>query len=189
MNNNVYLVFTKTNTKTSKVIHFFTKKPYNHCSISSDINLNHMYSFCRTFSRALPATFNQEVLTVNKGRFGPSYFTPCEIYELNLTDEQRQIYDNIIRHFIENRSKYSFNIIGFGTILLNIDVKREYKYVCSQFVAHVLHKMGFVLPKSTTLSTPDDLRNLPYLKMIYRGDVNTYFNDVNGNKNPNYNFQ
>ena len=42
----IYFVLTHTGTALSKIIKGFTKDEFSHVSISLDINLKEMYSFC-----------------------------------------------------------------------------------------------------------------------------------------------
>lgn len=54
MQDYIYVLVSRTGTNIAKIIRFFTRKPYNHASISADSNLHEMYSFCRN-SPSAPA--------------------------------------------------------------------------------------------------------------------------------------
>jgi len=169
----IYICLCQTGTRVAKAIKFFTKKPYNHASVTGDPTFSVMYSFCRSYKHSpLPATFNHEV--IGSGVLGMYDEIPCEIYEIRLTAEQKKRFEEMIRHFQENRSSYSYNLIGMWTVLLQIGLERKRKFVCSQFVAHVLHESGVELAKSESLYRPEDLRHLPSAKLVYRGDLNCY---------------
>ena len=57
MDSYIYLIVAQTGTKPAQFFRFMTKKPYNHVSLSGDVNLSEMYSFCRTYRPfPLPAT-------------------------------------------------------------------------------------------------------------------------------------
>ncbi|HRR77900.1 MAG TPA: hypothetical protein P5191_13995, partial [Ruminococcus sp.] len=66
MEDYIYIIIAQTGTRPARFFRFITKKPYNHVSLSGDVTLSEMYSFCRTYRRfPLPATFNKE--TVGQG--------------------------------------------------------------------------------------------------------------------------
>jgi hypothetical protein len=147
MQSSIYLLVTQTGTTISKIIKLFTRKPYNHASLSSDLFLSEMYSFCRTYKRfPIPATFNVEV--VGKGVLGMFNYIPCEIYEIPVTFEQKKKFELLIEHFKTNRKKYSYNYLGLGSILLKIKYKNKNKFLCSQFTAYILQQIGIELKKT-----------------------------------------
>ncbi|MBP3380543.1 MAG: hypothetical protein J6K77_06755 [Ruminococcus sp.] len=173
----IFIIITQTGTKPAKFFRFFTKKPYNHSSLSGTANLSDMYSFCRTYRPfALPATFNKE--TVGKGTLGKFGYIPCEIYRIEVTAEQKEEYFRIIKHFSDNRKAYSYNILGLIPMYLNIPWKRKNSFVCSQFVAYTLDQIGIPLDKPFTLYTPDDFRRFPGAQLYYAGELNTFYDEV-----------
>lgn len=177
MSNEIYMVLTQSGTKISQTIRLFTRKPYNHASLADDATLKNMYSFCRRYNRPLPAGFNREY--VGAGVFGRFEIIPCEIYRIELTEKQRRTYEATIRYFISHQTDLDYNILGLGAILVNKNLPRKYKYLCSQFVAYVLNEIGITLNKPVFLNTPDDLRYLSGAKLIYSGELNRYFGAVN----------
>ena len=169
----IYIILSRTETNVAKIIRLITKKPYNHCSVATDLSLDEMYSFCRTYNRfPLPATFNQE--SVGKGTFGEFPDIPCEIYRFNATPEQRRKFVNLIEHFKKNRLSYSYNIMGFWSIPFNLQIRRKNKFVCSQFVAYMLKECGVTLEKSFLLYSPEDFRHMDDAELIYEGELNRY---------------
>ena len=174
MNDAIYIILTQTGTSVAKIIKFFTGKPYNHSSISSDLSLSDMYSFSRNYAPfPLPAGFNQE--KVGEGTLGLFSCIPCEIYMLPVTGEQKEKFNRILNHFKKNRSRYSYNILGFWSIPFRIHMERKNKFVCSQFVAHIIKESGIYLNKPVCMYSPEDLRHLPYAKLIYQGELNTFY--------------
>jgi hypothetical protein len=158
-------------TTVAKFFKFFTKKPYNHVSVSDD--LKEFHSFCRTYIHSpIPATFNKEVTTV--GVWGHMKHIPCELYELEVTEEQKAVFDGIIDEFRKNRKKYAYNIIGIAALYWGINWKRENKFLCSQFCAHVLDKMGIKLNKPVFLHIPEDFRHIEDFKLVYEGNLKDY---------------
>lgn len=171
MQNNIYVIVAQTGTNIAKAIKLFTKKPYNHVSISGDINLSKMYSFCRTYKYIpLPATFNEEV--IGKGTLGLFSNIPCEIYEIPVTFKQKKEFEKIISQFSAFRHNYSYNILGLPAIYMQISWNRKSHFLCSQFVAHIFKEIGISLKKAPCLYTPDDFRYFPNAHLIYRGELN-----------------
>lgn len=173
MKDYIYLIVAQTGTAPARFFRFFTHKPYNHVSLSGDICLSEMYSFCRTYKPfPLPATFNREV--VGEGTLGQFEFIPCEIYRIAVTSEQKEMYNQVIEHFVRNRHIYSYNLLGLLAVYLNVEWKREHSFVCSQFVAYTMDKIGIQLEKHFSLYTPDDFRNFPNATLIYSGELNQF---------------
>ena len=176
----VYVVVTRTGTNVARAIRMFSRMPYSHVSLSADASLHELYSFCRNYKPIpLPATFNTEM--IGEGTLGKFDNIPCEIYEIRLTQKQYEHFQLIINYFCDHRKQYSYSIIGLILVKLQIKRNLERKFVCSQFVAHVLHECGVTLDKPACLYTPDDLRYLPDAKLVYRGELNSYYRDFNEN--------
>lgn len=174
MEDYIYLIIAQTGTRPAKFFKFFTKKPYNHVSLSGDAGLSEMYSFCRTYRPfPLPATFNKEI--VGEGTLGQYGNIPCEIYRISVTPEQKAAYNRVINHFVENRKIYSYNLLGLLAVYLNIEWKREKSFVCSQFVAYTMDKIGIPLEKPFCLYKPDDFRSFPGADLVYAGELNTFY--------------
>ncbi len=173
----IYVIVAQTGTGPARFFRFITQKPFNHVSLSADVTLSEMYSFCRTYRPVpLPATFNKEI--VGKGTLGKFGYIPCEIYRISVTKEQKAEYNRIIRHFVDNRNIYSYNILGLLAVYMNIEWKRKKNFVCSQFVAYTLDKIGVPLEKSFCLYTPDDFRKFPGATLYYAGELNSFYDDV-----------
>ncbi len=164
----------QTGTRPARFFRFMTKKPFNHVSLSADESLSEMYSFCRTYRRfPLPATFNKE--TVGQGTLGCYGTIPCEIYKIQVTHEQKAEYERIIRHFSDNRNVYSYNILGLLAVYLDIEWKRKKNFLCSQFVAYTMDKIGIQLEKPFCLYKPDDFRSFPGATLVYSGELNSFY--------------
>ncbi len=177
MEDSIYLIIAQTGTRPARFFRFFTKKPYNHVSLSGDASLSEMYSFCRSYTPfPLPATFNKE--TVGEGTLGKYDFIPCEIYRIPVTREQKLEYERIIRHFSDNRNIYSYNVLGLIAVYFNIEWNRKYSFVCSQFVAYTMDKIGIKLEKPFCLYTPDDFRSFPGATLVYSGELNSFYFDM-----------
>lgn len=173
MEDNIYIIVAQTGTNVAKAVKFFTKKPYNHVSVSGDIELSKMYSFCRTYRYVpLPATFNEEI--IGEGTLGLFSNIPCEIYQIHVSHEQKKHFENLIKNFYTFRNSYSYNILGLFAIYLNISWNRKSHFLCSQFVAHVFSEIGINLEKNPCLYTPEDFRHLSDAQLIYKGELNDW---------------
>lgn len=176
MNKNyIYLVLTKTGTKFSRIIGLVTGKTYTHVSIASDEMLTQMYSFCRDKKEMpLPANFNREDILTEV--FGACKTIPSEVYRLPVTDEQMTRYREVIRHFIDNRESYSYDIGALIPMALHIPHKMRNKFVCSVWVGFVLGKSGIDhdIKKHPSLVEPEDFRSIKGAELIYRGDLKKY---------------
>ena len=174
MGDYIYIIVAQTGTRPARLFKHVTKKPYNHVSLSGDLELSEMYSFCRTYRPfPLPATFNKEI--VGQGTLGQFRHIPCEIYRMSVTHEQKEAYNMIIKHFAKNRKVYSYNILGLFAVFMNIEWKREHSFLCSQFVAYTMDKIGIPLEKAFCMYTPDDFRHIPNADLIYKGELNTFY--------------
>lgn len=172
----IYIVVTCTGTGVARAIRVVTKMPYSHASLAATPQLHELYSFARSFKRIpLPATFNTEY--VGAGTLGKFASIPCEIYQLPVTAEQYAKFLQLIDHFQACRRQYSYSLMGLLRVKMQIERDLERKFVCSQFVAYVLHECGIHLEKAPCLYSPDDLRFLPQATLIYRGELNNYYRE------------
>ena len=181
-NTYIYLVLTRTGTLFSKVIGFATGKRYTHVSISSDILLTDMYSFCRDKKEMpLPANFNRE--DINTEVFGACKTIPSEVYRIPVTYEQLERYRDVIRHFILNRSSYTYDIGALVPMALHIPYRFRNKFVCSVWVGFVLGKSGIKhdIKKHPSLIEPEDFRSITGAELIYRGDLKRYRSFISEN--------
>lgn len=171
----IYILVCQTGTFIAKALKLFTRKPYNHVSVACEETLSEMYSFCRNKpERPLPATFNKEV--IGEGTLGKYNFIPCELYRIPVTEEQKQRFSDNIEYFKKNRKYFSYNCIGLGFIFFHIAFSRKKKFVCSQFVGHILEQSGInsKIKKPVCLQTPEDFRHIPEAELIYKGNLNNY---------------
>lgn len=174
MQEHIFVLLMQTGTSVAKTLQFFTRKPYNHASVALDLTLEEMYSFCRNYIHfPLPAGFNQEI--VGQGTLGRFLVIPCEIYAIPVTKRKKQEFRQNLEYFKVHRSMFSYNVLGLGTTFLRIKWSRKNKMHCSQFVATLLAQSGVQLNKPLSLHTPDDLRYISDAHLIYRGELNRFY--------------
>ncbi|MBQ3566193.1 MAG: hypothetical protein IJA12_03335 [Oscillospiraceae bacterium] len=175
----IYISVCQTQTNVARFIKLFTRKPYNHVSVSTCPKLSEMYSFCRNKpGKPLPATFNAE--EIGKGTLGKFSNIPCEIYRLEVTEKQKKLLSEQLEYFKRNRDSYSYNCIGLALIFFHIAKDRKNKFVCSQFVGHIMEEaqINLDISKPVSLYTPEDFRHIKSAELIYKGDLNQFNNSI-----------
>ena len=174
INKSAYVMITQTGTKFSRVLQLFTHAPYNHASIALDENLESLYSFARQ-NLYIPifAGFVKE--DINKGVYKLHDNTLCKIYRISISEKQYLSLQKSIEEFEKNEDKYGYNFVGLLTMLFNIPYHREHHYVCSQFVAYLLHdSISINFKKHYSLIRPQDFTSLSELDLIYSGKLSNY---------------
>lgn len=168
----IYIVLTRTNTIISKIIHSFTNDKYTHAAISLDRELKYMYSFGRKWTYyPFIGGFKHENL--EEGGYKFSKILPGAIIELQVTENQYNKVYNLLNQFICNSKCYKYNYLGLINNLRNKEVCYEYRFLCSEFVYHVLKESGIAdFKKARNLVKPIDFLNLEG-EVIFEGDLRT----------------
>lgn len=180
MSKKVYLLLTRTGTKFSTMIYKATGYEYTHASIALDKNLYELYSFGRK-SMAIPfiAGFVRE--DVNQGVFKKYDETKCVVFELDVSEDTYDKVKILISEFEEEKNIYRYNFLGLPLIFFNIPYKRERHFMCSQFVAYVLHESGAAeLNKEFSTVKPKDFLEIVNKRLIYNGILNHYISYSRG---------
>lgn len=159
----------------AKMIRLLSGKRFSHISISDDDVLTSMYSFCRDRrTLPLPAHFNEE--RIEMGIFGMHGIIACEIYRIPITEAQHREYKRMISHFVLNRKRYGYNVVGLIAILFHIRYEITRSFVCSVWVGFMLHAIGIIpnKDKDVSLYEPEDFRRIPGASLIYEGNLKSY---------------
>lgn len=167
----IYILSSYTGTWFSKFLSFFSSDKFVHISISLDYKFTEVYSFGRKNPKwCLPAGFIKENLKLISTHYTDSL---TRVYELNITDVQYRNLKKILKDtFINNASKYRYNIKGLPMINFNLRYHRKYHYVCSQFCGKLLSDAGiYEFNKDYSLIKPYDLINIDDLQLIYEGKI------------------
>jgi len=175
----VYLLLTDTGTFFTKLIKLYTKKPYNHASISFDSELSEVYSFGRKKVRnPFIGGFVKE--DVKQGLFKQA---DCAVYSLTVTEVQLDNIKRYIKIMEEQKEYYRYNFLGLFGFIVNKPIKREKALFCSQFVASVLKECNIIdFEKPLSLITPNDLQEVSELKLVYEGKLKAYPNKGESNE-------
>lgn len=165
----IYILLVRTNTVFSKLIHMATKGKYTHVALSLDRELTQLYSFGRKLAFCpIFAGFKKEHL--HRGTYFYNQQAPCAVYELQISDEA---YFRIICRLLDmlgNQKDYHYNYLGVVFHLLDIPYRKEYHFLCSQFVADTLFRSEeILLPKEPLNMMPMDFCHIVNSKVVYQG--------------------
>ncbi len=167
----IYLLLTDTRSWFTRLIKFYTKKPYNHASIAFDQELEQVYSFGRKAPKnPFIGGFVKE--NMNEGLFKHANGV---IYSVSVTEEQWQKIQQYIRKINAEKDAYRYNFIGLFGFLLKRPINRKNAFFCSQFVATVLQESNVTqFSKPIPLVTPYDLQKADVFQLVYKGEIKEY---------------
>ncbi|MGN8646753.1 hypothetical protein ACTNEO_12660 [Gracilibacillus sp. HCP3S3_G5_1] len=170
----VYILLTDTGSLFTKLIKRYTKKPYNHASLSFDSELSEVYSFGRKkIGNPFNAGFVKE--DVKEGLFKQA---DSAIYSLTVTNVQMEKMSSYIKEIEAQKECYRYNFLGLFGFLLDKPIIRERAFFCSQFVATVLKKCNVIhFEKPVSLIAPNDLQEVSELQLVYEGKLKVYHNN------------
>lgn len=174
--NHLYVVLTMTGTLPATAIHFFTRKPYSHTSLSFDRKLHHMYAFGRYWNWfAFYAGFVHEV--PDRCVYKRFKKTTCRVMEIDVTPEQYMEAKRITRHFASHDKKMRYSNLGLVLAEFNLYPYIKNRFFCSQFVAYVLEKISYSFTDKRYLEVrPDDFYQSD-MRVIYEGTLRDYWNN------------
>ena len=169
-NDCIYIVLTRTNTVISKLIHTIKHDAYTHAAISLDENFEQMYSFGRR------STYNPFIGKFRKEDLDGGVYNLCPalpgvIIEIKVTGRQYKKAKALIEHFTSKGDVYKYNYMGILHSFLNKPVNSDNRFLCSEFVYHVLRESEVVelgIPRN--LVRPQDLLKIPGT-IVYEGDL------------------
>ena len=170
----IYILLTDTGSVPNRIIKWFTKAPYNHVSLVFDEFLEEIYSFARKRPKnPLIAGFVKE--DVYNGMYRYFENTRCLLLKKDVTHDEYEAIRENVRHFINNRDSFSYNLIGLLGVLFGYPIGKKNAYFCSQFVAEVLEKSGIKLWDSPSgLVTPHHFLLHHAFERIYEGRLYDY---------------
>lgn len=169
----IYILLSDTGTIFTKTIKLYTKEKYNHSSLALHKEFGEIYSFGRKNPvNPFRAGFIDENDTMIYSHFSN---TTCVVLRLDVDNYTYEKICNTVSEFKNTRNDYSYNLLGFIGILVDIPIKRNNAYFCSQFVSEVLEKSGVMLfDIPSELVTPTDFLNCSALKMVFQGRLLDY---------------
>ncbi|MCM3399793.1 hypothetical protein [Oceanobacillus profundus] len=173
---NLYILLTDTGTVFTRLIKSYTKKPYNHASISFDPQLVNAYSFGRKKPRnPLIGGFVQENM-----RSGLFKHASAAIYSCTVNEDQLQKINAYLQKIEAEKEQYRYNFLGLFGVILNKPINREKAFFCSQFVASVLKECDILdFSKPVSLITPHDIQEVGNFQLVYKGKLADFYADGN----------
>lgn len=167
----IYILLTDTGTAFTRLIKSYTKKPYNHASISFDADLREVYSFGRkTPKNPFIGGFVRE--DIQSVLFKQA---DCAIYSLTISEEDFQKMHRFIQLIEANKDYYRYNLIGLFGVMVKKPIKRKNAFFCSQFVASVLKESNTInFEKDVCLVQPNDILGVADFELVYEGRLRDY---------------
>ncbi|WP_096271159.1 hypothetical protein [Paucisalibacillus globulus] len=167
----IYILLTDTGTAFTRLIKSYTKKPYNHASISFDADLREVYSFGRkTPKNPFIGGFVRE--DIQSVLFKQA---DCAIYSLTISEEDFQKMHRFIQLIESNKDYYRYNLIGLFGVMVKKPIKRKNAFFCSQFVASVLKESNTInFEKDVCLVQPNDILGVADFELVYEGRLRDY---------------
>lgn len=166
----IYIVLTRTNTTMSRAIQLIKRDEYTHASITFDSELHHMYSFGRKYKyNPLLGVFKREEL--DSGLFGLQKELPCKVFQIAVTPTQYYKAKTLLEEFVNDREKYKYNYMGLLHSFQKKSVSYEDRYLCSEFVYHILKESSILdLKIPRNLVRPEHLKQVGW-PVYYEGNL------------------
>jgi hypothetical protein len=149
---NIYIVISNTGSPASEIISMFTKKQYNHASLSFDKELKTIVSY-NGGERIYPPGLNMEMIKY----FNKKQDSSIIVYSLPITAEKKKKIIDKINEI--NRQGNAYNLLG---LVFKFSLKPNIMF-CSQFVYRMLKDVGLnYFDKKDGQIKPTDLIELDY---------------------------
>lgn len=177
----IYLLLSDTGTMFTRLIKLYTKKDYNHASISFDQNFTEVYSFGRKRPR------NPFVGGFVKENIREALFknATCAIYSCYVSETQFQKMKSFLNEIESQKHLYRYNFLGLIAFVMKKQLNRDYAYFCSEFVATVLSKGEVVdFHKPLSFVSPNDLWQVEKFQLEYEGKLAHLHEEASGNTMP-----
>ncbi|MEF9959720.1 MAG: hypothetical protein RR448_00785 [Niameybacter sp.] len=175
----IYIMLTKTESVFCYLIKRYTHEPYAHVSLLFNDDFTCGYSFSRKKVRnPFIGGFKEEDYVKWVAAFPK---TECQMYELTISDTQYTKLLDVLSPFLNEPTKYKYNILGVIGRLFHIKIEPKHSYFCSQFVSYILSKADIIhFDKKPILTTAKDFRTHSDLNLIYEGFLNALLDDPQG---------
>lgn len=160
----IYILLTEFPDKGTKFIKAITGLNYPHASIGLEEDMNTFYSFVT--KGFIVESINRYVKT-DKLPF------PCQLYELNVSEETYHKIKKALDYFVEFKELLHYSKFSLALSILHLPYKRNhFGFFCSQFVAFLLEQSNAAtLRKSADRYLSDDLKALKGIRLKYQGNL------------------
>jgi len=159
----VYILFTNTKTRFSKLTKLFSGSTLNHVSVGFTEIIDKYHTFDAT-----AGGFHTEEYAELKGALYSQYV-------INIPKEAYDAIKNKIQSYKDNNKKTSYNWVGLVNALAGkviIKDKNPERKFCSQFVASLFEDIGIKLSKlPSNVVKPSELINHKLLQFVKKGKV------------------
>jgi len=172
----IYILLTNTGSLFSTAIGFYTRQRFNHVSIALNDDFKAIYSFGRKHPKnPIVGGFVNEIETQIYEHFES---TSCIVLKKTVSAEKYARILESINKFENEKYIYSYNLIGFAGFIVNVPIKRNNAFFCSQFVGEVLKQGGVdFTSKPSELVKPSDFLQHSKFEQVYNGDLIHFLSD------------
>lgn len=170
----IYIVISQTGTILSRILKRITGAEYNHVSLSLSENLQTLYSFGRKYPRN-PFLGGFVTESPNYGTFKYFSNTKVLVLALPIENEKYEAISEFINYMVDNRKKYKYNYFGLWFAAVNLCLKFNNRYYCSEFVRDVLRKFEIEgSEKMADIVQPIHFLDLPNTTEYYCGKLSKF---------------
>ena len=167
----LFIILSRSHTMLARSIRFFTRKKYNHTSISFDKNLGSLYSFGRRNPRNMfPAGFIEELEPT--GFFDVFPQTKLLILKTVITKAQYEAVQKELAPFLANPESYIYGVKNLFCRFFGKECYRPQHYTCSAFCAKALSSV-VTFDKHFSLVDPEDFRQFGF-EVIFEGTMKEF---------------
>ena len=168
MSKKVYIVLSQTTTFVARCIRRITGCKYNHAAICFDTEFKELYAFARKQHYAF---FSAGLVHESRHRYlEKNCEVPVQVFELEVTDTQYEWIQLVIDYMMENK-EYKYNLFSMLSFPFLGGVKTYKAYTCSEFVAFILRRLGFLKLKQSHQYVPEDIGKELSEYLWYEGDM------------------
>ena len=167
----VYVLLSRTDTVTSKMVYFFTRGTYTHTSLALTPGTDEFYSYARRrlYNFLIGGVIKEDLHTFVFARFPESR---CALYEIDVSDEDYERIKAQVKFCMDNYDKATYSFAGAALTRFGIIWRRKLKFTCSQFVAACLDRAeDITLPRDPYLMRPHDFLELEGKRKIFEGKI------------------
>ncbi|MEA4966550.1 MAG: hypothetical protein VB119_09580 [Candidatus Metalachnospira sp.] len=157
---NIYIVFSKTNTKIGWIVRKVLRYKYNHVSVCLN---NKMYSFGRKYYQ-LPFVggFTEENIYNN---MYPKDTLNIRIFKISITHNQMLELNEMIEDLLDENTPYLYNLLTPINVLFKKEIKLYRTHTCVTFIIYLLRTIGINIDTKNNYNcessiTPEDLNEI-----------------------------
>lgn len=133
MEDNLYIIFSKTHTKIGKFIRIITRHEYNHVSLATSSSLVPLFSFAR---RRVDKPFSGGFVEESWLRYlYQNMDVKVRVYKIPLAWDRAKEIEDLLQFFRENKNCFGYDFKG-----LVLNRENQNNYTCLSFVQAIISK-------------------------------------------------